>query len=61
MAARPVRWHACAAPGCRYVLSVGPLCAEHLRVACGVALAPAAPTLPHAHAAHEVGGHECFR
>ncbi|KAG1672240.1 hypothetical protein FOA52_002941 [Chlamydomonas sp. UWO 241] len=59
MSDRPVRWHACAAPGCRYVLSMGQLCAEHLRAA-GIfsgdaltALPRAAPDSDH----HQPGAH----
>lgn len=46
----PVAWKPCTVPGCRYVLSVGPLCVEHLRMQCQLAVcpqpSPAGPAAP---------------
>mmetsp|Transcript_45030 Transcript_45030/g.134385 ORF Transcript_45030/g.134385 Transcript_45030/m.134385 type:complete len:850 (-) Transcript_45030:744-3293(-) len=39
-AMRTVSWQPCAADGCRYVVSVGPLCAEHLRTQCNLSVCP---------------------
>ena len=41
MAPHPVQWQACAAPGCRYLLSAGPYCCDHLQHICRLAIEPA--------------------
>ena len=49
-----VKWQACAAPGCQYILSVGPYCCDHLSQFCRVRLAR--PSTQSDHLPHLVAG-----
>lgn len=49
VAGQTVQWQRCAAPGCRYLLSTGPYCCDHLSRLCHVRLKSSLqrPHLPH--------------